>query len=409
MASKSIADVNKVIAVITEQMKADKLLITELTEQFSTYKTSMAAELNQVHVVHAKELAELKLIYDNKIASLEEKLITVINTDANATLRTVTGFFQTHDTRMSELACSIDVNDERSNKNAGIIDSIVSEVKQLKSDKCQQHVTRHVINDIDDDVVVGNGGLSLRDLESRIDTLEDYSRRDNLLFFGFEEQKNEDCTEKVKHLICNKILAHDRHAKDIDFVRVHRLGRYKAGSKRPIIARFKDYGCKTAVLKSRRNLAGMKLLVTEDFCTNTKNTREYLETCAKTISNKKKDEISGAYVQFKSLVIKGTNGKTRSFSRRFVQDKIDEHPSDWWDHISYSGTTPSTHAPIIPEPVVDATMGNDVEVVSDTVEQDPKSPAEESTEVASNEEFKDAVDVPEGGDAPTTAEKELTP
>ena len=93
--------------------------------------------------------------YERNIASLEEKIMTMINADANAMLRTVTGFFQAHDKRITELACSIDVNDERSNKNEASITSIVGEIKEFNSGKCERQSRTHAIIDIDDDVAVG--------------------------------------------------------------------------------------------------------------------------------------------------------------------------------------------------------------------------------------------------------------
>ena len=48
------------------------------------------------------------------------------------------------------------------------------------------------------------GRLSLESLEQRIDNLEDHSRRDNLLFYGFPEDRNENCAEKVKQFIFDK-------------------------------------------------------------------------------------------------------------------------------------------------------------------------------------------------------------
>ena len=150
----------------------------------------------------------------------------------------------------------------------------------------------------------------------------------------------------------------------------------------------------------------MKLLISEDFCTNTKDTREYLETCAKTISNKKKDEITAAYVQFKSLVIKGTSGKTKSFSKRFIQNKIDEHPSDWWDHLNHSGTSQIAELPIVHEPVIKDTVDDSTEVDIDGKAVSDPAYSQQDSENAPKEHFQDAVDTPieEAASSTTTDE-----
>ena len=201
MAKPTAQSVHNAATALDVRLSAQAQLIEQLTEQFGTYKTSMAAELEQVKLTHSNELVEIKDVYDRKIASLEEKLIIVINTDANATLRTVTGFFQTHDKRMTELACSIDVNDERSSKNAANIRSIIDDGDNFRNGK----IGAHVINDMNDDFVAGQEStLTLKSLEERIDGLEDYSRRDNLLFYGFQEEKFEDCKAKVVNFIYKK-------------------------------------------------------------------------------------------------------------------------------------------------------------------------------------------------------------
>ena len=218
--------------------------------------------------------------YERNIASLEEKIMTMINADANATLRTVTGFFQAHDKRITELACSIDVNDERSNKNEASITSIVGEIKEFNSGKCERQSRTHAIIDIDDDVAVGQEStLTLKSLEQRIDSLEDYSRRDNLIFYGFTEEKFEDFKEKVMNFIYKKLLPGAEYGENIQFVRIHRLGRCKNGATRPIIAQFKNYSDRMNVLKGYKNLKDNnpeKYSVSEDFSTNTDLKRQVL-------------------------------------------------------------------------------------------------------------------------------------
>ena len=140
-----------------------------------------------------------------------------------ATLRTVTGFFQAHDKRITELACSIDVNDERSNKNEASITSIVGEIKEFNSGKCERQSRTHAIIDIDDDVAVGQ---------------ESTLTPDGTIYFftGSQKKSLKDCKEKVLNFIYKKLLPGAEYGKNIQFVCIHRLGRYKNGATRPIIA-----------------------------------------------------------------------------------------------------------------------------------------------------------------------------
>ena len=199
---------------------------------------------------------------------------------------------------------------------------------------------------------------------------------------------------------------------NIKYVRVHRLGKFKSGNKRPIIARFSDYSWKTAVLKSRRNLAGTKFLITEDFCINTNNTRKHLEECAKTISIKKEDEIDGAYVRFKSLVVKGTNGQSRTYSKNFIDSKIRQHPDDWWYHLSNRATINSKDVGSgdnVSKEIVNTAV-SDHEVLSDS--QHLESPVDapvEPVDEPSNEDFEDAREAPTEGPAITTTDEASKP
>ena len=176
-------------------------------------------------------------------------------------------------------------------------------------------------------------------LTSRVDYLEDYSRRDNLLFYGFDEEREENCVAKVRGLINDKLLTdvdvENEHNNEIKFVRVHRLGKYDRRYKRAIIARFENYETKQAVLKSCRNLpADSPYKVSEDFSTNTKNLRKNLLDYCKVIKNQLKGRIETAFVnyKFKSLVIK-INGKYHRHTVDFIRATVDEHPYNWCEYL----------------------------------------------------------------------------
>lgn len=97
--------------------------------------------------------------------------------------------------------------------------------------------------------------------------LETYSRRSNLRFFGFTESLNEkdsDCERFVRDLWSNKLGITD----NISIERCHRLGpRPKSGDtrSRPIIVKFSFYKERDRIWKSRKNLAGTKIFMKEDY------------------------------------------------------------------------------------------------------------------------------------------------
>ena len=208
----------------------------------------------------------------------------------------------------------------RSEKRVGDIDNSVNEKRDIDV-SADKHFERNVDN---------NDQMNfecIKRLEQRIDGLEDHSRRDNLLFYGFPEQSNENCTTSAKNLIYSKIL-NDDYENDIKFVRAHRLGRYNPNADKPraIIVKFREFNERMDVFMSKKKLKGIPYAVTEDFSTNTNNEREFLEDCIKTAKLGLKGEMEAGFARYKTLIIKNSNGKFNRFSAHY----INQHPWDWW-------------------------------------------------------------------------------
>jgi hypothetical protein len=103
----------------------------------------------------------------------------------------------------------------------------------------------------------------LESQDTRMDQLEQYSRRNCLLIHGVEEgQRDENAYVKVIDVLNNRLNL-TVTAEDID--RCHRLG--VAGQhnrkKRPIIVKFVSYQTREAVWRGKRKLKNSGLLVTE--------------------------------------------------------------------------------------------------------------------------------------------------
>lgn len=99
----------------------------------------------------------------------------------------------------------------------------------------------------------------LLDLQSR-------EMRDNLLFYGIKEEKDEtdkDCVDKVLNIVEKELKI--PHAKQIPIHRAHRMGRYQHTKTRPIVAKFAFYPNREEIRKSAKNLEGTQYSISQQF------------------------------------------------------------------------------------------------------------------------------------------------
>ena len=94
----------------------------------------------------------------------------------------------------------------------------------------------------------------IQGLEDQILYQEVYSRRENLRLFGLPEegQGSENTCEVVYKFLENELELEE--ARNIEFQRVHRLGKKKAGQSRPIIVRFLRFPERELVFRNVRDL-----------------------------------------------------------------------------------------------------------------------------------------------------------
>ena len=323
----------KELKVLVEALREDVTAI----QNAPTSVKSLTKKISELKVAHDNEICN----YQRKVDDLELKLSTALKSSSTATLDAVTRFYDVLDAKVDKHNVRLNILEE---------DTVPSVEDALKSHKKHIDAINEQITRIPDrtntktipehhDSSPGqydNAGLTLKSLEQRIDGLEDYSRRDNLLFYGFREEKFENCNDKVMDLICNKLLSSDEGAENIKFVRIHRLGKYKRGSTRPIIARFVNYGDKTRVLRSCGNLScGQSpqiYFVSEDFSQNTTALRKNLQSFVKIIKSKLGERIEKAFVKYKFAAVK-QNGKIKTYSLDHLYKIEDTHPSDWWESL----------------------------------------------------------------------------
>lgn len=121
----------------------------------------------------------------------------------------------------------------------------------------------------------------LQTVTSRCDDAENRMRRSNLLFYGIDDDESEDwaASEETIIKLCTDKL--EVPSTSNQFERVHRLGRYSPGKKRPIIAKFTFYKDKQKVLASAFKLKGSTVSIGEDFSPPTRLARRKLVEFAK--------------------------------------------------------------------------------------------------------------------------------
>ena len=95
-----------------------------------------------------------------------------------------------------------------------------------------------------------------------------YSRRDNLVFTGIPDSKDETVGQlktSLHQFFENKLKLTSAASKNIQFVRCHRLGAFKAGSHRSVIARFASFNDRQSVWLLCKHLKGQPYSISEDF------------------------------------------------------------------------------------------------------------------------------------------------
>ena len=99
-------------------------------------------------------------------------------------------------------------------------------------------------------------------LKDKMNEMENYSRRENLILDGIPEQNGENCGNLCKEL--RKCLA---ITQNIEVVRAHRLGGNmdKRKGNRPMIIRFRFYEDKELVLRNRSKLRNSGIFLNDGF------------------------------------------------------------------------------------------------------------------------------------------------
>ncbi|KAL9964014.1 hypothetical protein ACROYT_G027585 [Oculina patagonica] len=100
--------------------------------------------------------------------------------------------------------------------------------------------------------------------------LESHSRRNNLIFYGIPEERNENSSKTESTLFSfmeNNLKLKEEDIDGISIERAHRLGKQNASDEkpRPIIAKFTFHKNKEIILSNARVLAGTDFGISQDF------------------------------------------------------------------------------------------------------------------------------------------------
>ena len=126
------------------------------------------------------------------------------------------------DEKLSLILSKVSMNENRFSRIECKLDSVVRSQKRLKA-------AENVLKSYDDRIKL---------LEYKSIDIEARGRRNNLLFYGFSEMRNEDCVVKIGDFVCEKF---DLRPDAVVIERAHRVGKFKQSKTRPIIAAFRDY------------------------------------------------------------------------------------------------------------------------------------------------------------------------
>ncbi|UYV80482.1 hypothetical protein LAZ67_19000290 [Cordylochernes scorpioides] len=126
----------------------------------------------------------------------------------------------------------------------------------------------------------------IKDLEDQLEHLDAKSRERNLIFYGIEQDNNEDCRERIRKVIKENMQTKEK----INITRCHRLSR-KPGA--PILIEVPEQNDRLTLFKAALNLRGTKISLSKDYSMKMREQRRVLN------------------VKRRELVEKGTLAKLR--------------------------------------------------------------------------------------------------
>ena len=166
------------------------------------------------------------------------------------------------------------------------------------------------------------------EINEKASDLEDRSRRNNLVFFNFPEERpnesiNENCEKKVIDLLEKKRFFDEDYNVYID--RAHRLGKpdNQNSKPRPIIVRLTYFKDKETIIRNGKKLQGCPISVSEDFSKPTLAIHRQLRQHAKEAKEYKFTDPTKAILNYrttyKRVLLTYTTDKSKTTSKTFTK------------------------------------------------------------------------------------------
>ena len=157
-----------------------------------------------------------------------------------------------HEKRINEIITSLEFTQAK-------LDEADSKLKKAESEKKEYSSKIQSLTEENQELrdKVGN-------YETRLDYLDDQSRRNNLRFTGIPEVSGENweqCQMKV-----SKVITYHLNIPAVNFERVHRVGKIMNQRPRDIVAKFARFTERESVFRARRKLKGTNIFIHEDYC-----------------------------------------------------------------------------------------------------------------------------------------------
>lgn len=281
----------------------------------------------------------MKIEYERKIADLRLELTTALSSEGNATVRIVTGLFETVTNNIDQHTVDLNTVESRmttvkedisamGNDLTGIMQNVArGPVMNTNHNADAASTARDLLTASTRESAGEQNSHALLALEARIDNMEDQSRRDNLLFYSINEQKGENCEAVIRELMGATIFKDNKADADkIEVVRAHRLGKYDSTKNRPIIVKFLRYKDKMHILFNSKKLQEKGSSVSEDFSANTNKARKYLQDCIKVARGHWSQPPKKAVVNYKTIFVRDQQDKVYNFPLGYVKS----HVASWW-------------------------------------------------------------------------------
>lgn len=139
--------------------------------------------------------------------------------------------------------------------NVGMVSDIVEKVLQkVNVENIHKNLATH-------EKVIEDLRKQNNKLVNKMESMEQFSRNNNIRIYGVSENKHENIEDTVKNLIHNKL---NLNITSSNIERCHRIGKVTEEKYRAIVVRMTNYKLKMDIIKSRKALKGTGIIIAED-------------------------------------------------------------------------------------------------------------------------------------------------